>query len=545
MNKSLHIGSLVAALTLMALPSHSFAAATTQPSPTPKVAHTPKGTHKIKVSAATAKKIAAIKKALLKISPASKVKPTLQWKYGWRDGRRANLIGVASKKAAIPAASSALSSGYAPADLASAYGFDQIASGGDGTGQTIAIVVAYGSANLQSDLDTFNSQYGLASNTVSVVYPSGQPTNSDSGWAGETTLDVEWAHAMAPGASIVVVVSPDDSLANMLSAVTYASTNANVVSMSWSTSEFPGQTTYDPAFSVPGVTFVAASGDNGAGAAWPASSTNVLGVGGTSLTYDSNSGVVSEVAWSGSGGGVSTVETIPSYQVGLNINPGRGVPDVSYDGDPYTGVSVYFTDPTSTNAGGWFVFGGTSAGAPQWAALVADRASLGNAGGNSFNAVIYANAHTTNYNAIFNDIVWGWNGYPALPGYDLVTGLGTPAADQVSALTDTLPVYTPIIKHGPGTNVPSNNGSGSEGDDDNGEDNGNGWNNNGSCSNNQGNDGGNGWSNGNGNGGDNGGDNGWSNWNGNGGDNGWSNGSNTNSSSQTPALKKASLKKKH
>jgi subtilase family serine protease len=509
MNKTLQIGSLVAALTLMAIPSHSIAATTPKPSPTPKHAH------KIKVSAATVQKIAAIKKALLKLSPASKVKPTLQWKYGWRDGRHANLIGRASKKSAIPAASASLSSGYAPADMASAYGFDQIAANGDGTGQTIAIVVAYGSSNIQNDLDTFNSQYGLAYNTVSVVYPSGQPTNSDSGWAGETTLDVEWAHAMAPGASIVVVVSPDDSLANMLNAVTYASTNANVVSMSWSTSEFSGQTTYDPAFSVPGVTFVAASGDNGAGAAWPASSTNVLGVGGTTLTYDTNSGTVSEVAWSGSGGGVSTVETIPAYQVGQNINPGRGVPDVSYDGDPYTGVSVYFTDPTSTNVGGWFVFGGTSAGAPQWAALVADRASLGNSGTNSFNAVIYANART-NASTLFNDIVQGWNGYPALVGYDLVTGLGTPVADQVSALTDTLPVYKPIIKHGPGTNVPTSYGSGCGGGDDNGEDDGN---TNGDWSNNQGN----------------GEDNGWSNWN--------SNGGNSNGSSTTAALKKASLKK--
>ena len=251
-------------------------------------------------------------------------------------------------------------------------------------------------------------------------------------------MDVEWAHAMAPGASIIVVIASDESVTSMLKAVTYASTNADVVSMSWSTPEFAGQTQYDALFSTPGVTFVAASGDAGAGVNWPASSPHVLGVGGTTLTYNTNSGLVSEVAWNGSGGGVSSVEPLPTYQIGFNNNAGRGVPDVSYDADPYTGVSVFFTDPTSTNAGGWFVFGGTSVGTPQWAALVARRASLGNQGSNSFNSVLYANAGSR-YSTILNDISQGSNGYPALPGYDLVTGLGSPIANQVAGLTDALP----------------------------------------------------------------------------------------------------------
>jgi hypothetical protein len=196
---------------------------------------------------------------------------------------------------------------------------------------------------------------------------------------------------------------------------------------------------------------------------WPASSPNVLGVGGTTLTYDSNSGVISEVGWSNSGGGISAVEQLPAYQVGWNVNAGRGVPDVSYDADPYTGVSVFFTDPTATNkanAGGWYVFGGTSIGAPQWAALVARRASLRTQGTNSFNTVLYSNAHAS-YSTILNDITEGSNGYPALPGYDLVTGLGTPIANQLVSLPNALPTPaptpaptptpdpTPIFRHGP------------------------------------------------------------------------------------------------
>ena len=370
------------------------------------------------------------------------VSPLLSWKYAPDDGKEANSTGGNREQSRFPKPSKFLYSGYAPSDLSSAYGFDLIATkgstNGSGAGRTIAIVDAYGSKNLQSDLDAFNAQYGLPSNTVTILYPDGKPSASDSGWAGETTMDVEWAHAMAPGASIIVVIASDESVTSMLKAVTYASTNADVVSMSWSTPEFAGQTQYDALFSTPGVTFVAASGDAGAGVNWPASSPHVLGVGGTTLTYNTNSGLVSEVAWNGSGGGVSSVEPLPTYQIGFNNNAGRGVPDVSYDADPYTGVSVFFTDPTSTNAGGWFVFGGTSVGTPQWAALVARRASLGNQGSNSFNSVLYANAGSR-YSTILNDISQGSNGYPALPGYDLVTGLGSPIANQVAGLTDALP----------------------------------------------------------------------------------------------------------
>jgi len=362
------------------------------------------------------------------------VTPPLRWKYGWKDGGRANTIGTFRSNNILPAATSTLPSGYAPSQIAAAYGFNLIATNGNGDGQTIAIVDAYGSPTIQSDLDTFCATYGIPSTTVSVYYPQGIPV-ANSGWAAETMLDVEWAHAMAPGAKIAVIAAKDNSISNLLGAVNYAYTTvrANVVSMSWGAADFSGSSTYNTYFNHPGMSFVAASGDIGAQADWPACSANVLGVGGTSLIVDSNNQITSETAWSGSGGGVSSYVLIPSYQVGFNNNSGRGIPDVSYVADPYTGVAVYLTDPVARTSG-WYVYGGTSAGAPQWAALLARRNSLGNGSSTTaINPILYGGAKT-NYSGLFRDITSGTTGFPAVSGYDLATGLGSPIAQNVADL---------------------------------------------------------------------------------------------------------------
>ena len=142
--------------------------------------------------------------------------------------------------------------------------------------------------------------------------------------------------------------------------------------MSWGGSEFFGESSYDSYFtSSYGATFFASSGDSGAGVSWPAVSANVIGVGGTTLTFKADGSVASETGWSGSGGGISLYEAEPSYQVTYGIpgaNGYRCVPDVSYDADPNSGVSVYDSTPYSGQSGWWQV-GGTSAGAPQWAAI--------------------------------------------------------------------------------------------------------------------------------------------------------------------------------
>jgi hypothetical protein len=148
------------------------------------------------------------------------------------------------------------------------------------------------------------------------------------------------------------------------------------VSMSWGFNESPDQTANDAHFTTPpghaGVTFLAASGDSGswAGAEWPAASPNVVGVGGTSLTLDASGNYQSEAAWSGGGGGLSGVEAEPTFQQSYQATGARSSPDVAFDADPGSGVRVFTTAP-STGQGSWQTVGGTSLGAPAWAAIIA------------------------------------------------------------------------------------------------------------------------------------------------------------------------------
>ena len=340
-----------------------------------------------------------------------------------------------------PAASSQYSPPYSPAVLRHAYGVDQLGSGLNGSGQTIAIVDAFDDPTIASDLNTFDQKFGLPAATfIKSVPKSGTPAY-DSGWAVEISLDVEWAHAIAPGATILLVEAASNSTTDLYTAVDSAvAQGANEVSMSWGGSEYSGETGDDSHFNHPGVTFLASSGDNGAaaGVGYPAASPYVTGVGGTTLTLDSSGNYSSEKAWSGSGGGISSVELQPGYQKGFYSSKYRGVPDVSYDADPSTGVQVY-----DSSGSGWYTVGGTSAGAPQWAGLIAianggrvaaGQPTLGSSGSPSTNQVLYQLAGSgsyTNPNGDFHDIASGSNGYPAKAGYDLATGLGSPVANKL------------------------------------------------------------------------------------------------------------------
>ena len=191
--------------------------------------------------------------------------------------------------------------------------------------------------------------------------------------------------------------------------------------MSWGASEFSTETASDSYLtSAYGATFYASSGDSGAGTSWPAVSANVVCVGGTTLTF-SNGAVSSETAWSGSGGGVSTYEPKPAYQANVPYAK-RAIPDVSYDADPNSGVAVY-----DSYGYGWIVVGGTSAGAPQWAAIQ----SLGLSATNQNIYNVYSQASP--YQADFRDITVGSNGYSAGTGYDLATGVGSPLTTNFAA----------------------------------------------------------------------------------------------------------------
>ncbi len=224
------------------------------------------------------------------------------------------------------------SSGLSPQQVDSAYGISSISfSGvtGNGSGQTIAIVDAYNDSNIASDLAAFDKSYGLSAPPSFTVDNLGTST-TNSGWAVETALDVEWAHAVAPEANIVLVEAPSASMSALMNAVTAASQlqGVSVVSMSWGTSEYYGEWNNEGVFTTPAghtnETFVAASGDSGAwsGPMFPAVSPNVLAVGGTNLSVSSSGTYQGETGWSDSTGGFSGMDngfqyglSVPSYQV--------------------------------------------------------------------------------------------------------------------------------------------------------------------------------------------------------------------------------------
>lgn len=348
-----------------------------------------------------------------------------------------------------PTGSHFLPSGLSPKQVANAYGVSAVAA--QGKGQTIAIVDAYDDPKIEADLAVFNKEFGLPACTTAnkcfkKIYAKNKKPKTDAGWAGEIALDVEWAHAMAPQAKIILVEAASDSIEDLFQAVEVAAkSGATVVSMSWGTGEFAEQTTYDSIFTNPNITFTASAGDSGTGTIYPASSPTVLAVGGTTLSVDAYGNYQGETAWSGSGGGLSTVESWPSYQSAFPIlqsNKMRGVPDVAYNADPETGFSVYSSVP-SDDGTGWQVVGGTSAGAPQWAALIAVvNSTLPTKLGSSVKRQLYAAAKDEANH--FNDITSGTNGdcgyyCTAQEGYDYVTGLGSPEfANLITA-------FTPVI----------------------------------------------------------------------------------------------------
>jgi len=329
-----------------------------------------------------------------------------------------------------PLAGSATPQGYSPNQIKTAYNLPS--SGGAGT--TIAVIIAYHCPTIWNDLTTFSRQFNLPlpTNSNFIVHQMGTSTNSQ--WAKEAALDVEWAHAIAPNATILLVEAKDNSPSSLYAAIDYATSQPSVVavSLSWGTAEYALEINRDRHFrDKPDITFFAASGDNGSlETSYPASSPYVVSVGGTNLVLNPNNSVKSETAWSKSGGGISPYESIPDYQITYGLNSSkRSTPDVSMVGDPVTGVSIYYD-------GSWYTIGGTSAGAPQWAAIHALSFS-------ATNSNLYQKAKTA-YSNYFRDITVGSNGaYPATAGYDYVTGLGSPLAFNFGTFLDISPTSGP------------------------------------------------------------------------------------------------------
>lgn len=351
--------------------------------------------------------------------------------------------------------------GFTPQQIRAAYGFSQAAFGSlpaDGAGQTIAIVDAYDDPGLvnstaanfaTSDLAMFDSQFGLPNppsfikvnqNGSTTSLPSTDPAGpgSPSGnWEYEEAMDVEWAHALAPDANIVLVEANSAGFGDLYKAVTTAASlpGVSTVSLSWGSSEFRGQTYWDSEFLTPaghqGVTFVAATGDAGAPGLYPAYSPNVVAAGGTSLHLSANGSYQSETAWPSSGWGTSTYESEPSYQKGVQSTGRRTIPDVSFQADRTIGVAVY-DSYDNTGGGPWTSMGGTSLAAPAWAALiaVADQGRVAEGGTTLDGATQTLPALYSLPSTDFHDITTGSNGTDSAgPGYNQVTGLGSPVAN--------------------------------------------------------------------------------------------------------------------
>ena len=321
--------------------------------------------------------------------------------------------------------------GLSPAQIKKFYHLPR--TGGRGT---IAIIGAYDAPHIERDLAVFDNAFHLlpctAGNKCFEEHKMSPRLRADAGWSLEASLDVEWAHAIAPRAKILFIEAATQSGPNLLAAIDYAVSRKDVVavSMSWGGAEFPGEASLDSHFKArPGLAFFAASGDSGAGVQWPAASPLVVAVGGTSFSLVKNGKLLSESAWQGSGGGASAYEAEPGYQRSFGIPRAggrRAVPDVSYDADPRSGYAVFRSaaDPKR----GWYVVGGTSAGAPQWAAIHALGQSV-------FLPKLYADKASRAGRRFFRDIVRGANGTcgyycDARARYDYVTGLGSPHTDR-------------------------------------------------------------------------------------------------------------------
>jgi subtilase family serine protease len=339
-------------------------------------------------------------------------------------------ISASSSPAAVPSGV-----GYGPSQLQSAYNLTS-ASASDGSGRTVALVDAYDDPTAASDLAAYRSAAGLPAvpsfekvNQEGETSPLPSEAPSDDDWTLEESLDLDMVSAICPECNIVLVEADDDSGDGLYVAENTAASLAGYVSNSWGGTESSTDTSADSEyFDHPGDVITASAGDSDYGVIYPATSPNVVSVGGTSLSTASNSRGWTESVWNdgsseGTGSGCSAYEPRPSWQAALDLPSGcsdRIDNDTSADADPDTGLAVY---DTSNGNGGWTEVGGTSASSPMVAAMYALAGNAGNTPADD----IYT--HTSD----FYDVTSGNDGScspaylcTAETGYDGPTGIGTP-----------------------------------------------------------------------------------------------------------------------
>jgi kumamolisin len=302
-------------------------------------------------------------------------------------------------------------------------GTTQVPSGGSGV---IVIVDAYDYPSAAADLATFSSTFSLPQANFAVEYASGRkPANGcSSGWNGEESLDIEWAHAMAPNAQIVLMEASSDSNTALYQAVTAANSyisshgGKGEVSMSWGGSETRTETGSDSYFTQSGVVYFASAGDS-PGVIYPSSSVNVVSAGGTQVNRNSGGSYTNQTAWSDGGGGASRYESRPSFQNSIEsiVGSHRGTPDLSFDSSGGSPVAVY----NSNCYGGWLEVYGTSVASPSLAGIINNAGSF-NHTSNAENTEIYENMNNT---SDFTDVTSGSCGtHSAITGWDFCTGVG-------------------------------------------------------------------------------------------------------------------------
>jgi subtilase family serine protease len=350
-----------------------------------------------------------------------------------------------------------------PASLACVYGLDKAYSGciptnnkkynAKGGERAIALVDAYDNPTASADLSYFSKYFGLPAAQFTKVYANGngscQTPPYNSGWALEEALDVQWAHAMAPSAQIILVEACSNSYVDLMYAEQVAEQQVltfggGQISNSWSGGEWSTESSdWDWVFranwtSGKPITFFASAGDAGLGPQYPSVSPWVVSAGGTTVNRDAAGNFVSESCWGGSGGGTSVYETYSNtfgsgtgpwtnFQYPLFGESARRTPDMSFDADPASGAYVYLS-------GSWYVVGGTSLSSPALAGIAnntGNRQGIApSAGGyysNTENNLLYAELNTQkDYLANFYDVTTGSNGSSATVGWDYCTGVGSP-----------------------------------------------------------------------------------------------------------------------
>ena len=327
---------------------------------------------------------------------------------------------------------------YTPLQIQTAYGLNSIVTPSGkprGYGVKIAIIVSYHYSNLQSDLNKYCKQYNLTPITLNIINQAGRNTNNN--WSLESCLNTQMINTVAPGATVYVIESKDNYYSNIKTAVlTAVNLGVNIILMSFGSAEFATQSSLEYMFMNSGIIFLASSGDYGF-VSYPSSSANVISVGGTTLTLNTDNTRLSETTWSDAGAGTSLYTSKPSYQNGVNTGTKINTPDVCLIADTTKGFSVY----SSVN-GGFFRVGGTSVSCPLLAGIlatgmqlrIAERKPLATSISTSSLCIqrwLYQTIYTnpSKYSNCMYDITSGVSGVSgslhASNGYDIASGIGS------------------------------------------------------------------------------------------------------------------------